>query len=165
MKKILLLFIFNCILLFVVAQNVGIGTGNPTRAKLEVHGAVGSTSAIFGGESTGISFQRDWPSVGFNQYYNSASRYLSNGFAAVQYLDPTTGYMTFDMFPNGVANAISPSLNRALVIANNGNIGIRTNPANASLYVTKAGNTDGSAIFGGTSYGSYFHYSATEDTY
>jgi hypothetical protein len=147
------------------SQNVGIGISNPTRATLEVHGAVGTTAAIFGGESTGISLQRNWPSVGFNQYYNGVSKYISNGFAAVQYLDPTNGYMTLDMFPDGVTDATAPSLNRALVIGYNGNIGIKTNPVNASLYVIKGGNSDGSAIFGGTDFSSYFHYSVTEDTY
>ena len=35
----------------------------------------------------------------------------------------------------------------------------------ASLYVTRGTNLDGTAIFGGTQYGSYFNYSNTEDTY
>ena len=42
--------------------NVGIGTTTPTRAKLEVNGVGfgGATSAIFGGDGTGISIQRNW---------------------------------------------------------------------------------------------------------
>lgn len=170
MKKILILFVFNYIFLLIAtqplsSQTVGIGISNPTRATLEVHGAVGATAAIFGGESTGISLQRNWPAIGYNQYYNGASKYMSNGFAAVQYLDPTNGNMTIDMFPNGVANSTAALLNRALVIANNGNIGIRANAINASLFATKAGNFDGSAVFGSISNYSHFHYSDTEDTY
>ena len=42
-------------------QNVGIGVVDPTRARLEVHGApgVGTTSGIFGGDGAGISLQKD----------------------------------------------------------------------------------------------------------
>ena len=167
MKKIFLLIVLNYVFLQsqnLFAQNVGIGISNPTLARLEVHGAVGNTSAIFGTESSGISLQRN-ASIGFNQYNNAGSRYLSNGFASVQYLDPATGNLVFDMFPNGVKDAIALSVNRALVIGNNGNIGIRTTPVNASLYVVKAGNFDGTAVLGGTHYNSHFNYSTTEDTY
>ena len=167
MKKIFLLIVLNYVFLQsqnLFAQNVGIGISNPTLARLEVHGAVGNTSAIFGTESSGISLQRN-SSIGFNQYNNAGSRYLSNGFASVQYLDPATGNLVFDMFPNGVKDAIVLSVNRALVIGNNGNIGIRTTPVNASLYVVKAGNFDGTAVLGGTHYNSHFNYSTTEDTY
>jgi hypothetical protein len=147
------------------AQNVGIGISNPTRAKLEVHGAMGATNAIFGGESSGISLQSNWPGIGFNQYYNGANKYMANGFAAVQFLDPGIGSLYLNMFPSGVANTTIPNLYPALAINNDGNIGIRTNPVNATLQVIKAGNFDGSAIFGGTQYNSHFHYSNTEDTY
>ena len=130
------------------AQNTGIGTTAPARAKLEVHGAVDATSAIFGGESAGISLQRNWPGIGFNEYYNGGSKYIGTGFAAKQFLDPGSGYMYFDVYPNGSANTNVLSYARAMVISNTGNIGIRTNPANASLYAIKADNVDGSAIFG-----------------
>jgi hypothetical protein len=170
MKKSIFLLSFNGILLAAASQslpvqNVGIGISNPTRAKLEVHGGVGLTSALFGGHGTGISFQRNWPGVGFNQYNDGFNKWIANGFAAVQYLDPNNGYMTIDMFPNGTSNATIPSRTTALVIANNGNIGFKTNPANSTLYAIKGINPDGSAIFGGTNYNSHFHYSSTEDTY
>jgi hypothetical protein len=58
--KNVLLFISCINVLSTVSQNVGIGTSTPTRAKLEVNGAVDATSAIFG-ESSGISLQRNWP--------------------------------------------------------------------------------------------------------
>ncbi|CAN5792737.1 hypothetical protein BH10BAC3_BH10BAC3_23670 [soil metagenome] len=148
------------------SQNIGIGITNPTRAKLEVNGAVGYTSAIFGGESTGISFQRNYPGIGFNQYHSSiGSSFMSNGYAAVQFLDPNTGYMGLDMLGNGTANANTTALIRAFTIANNGNMGIGTVPINATLYVRKGTNFDGAAIFGGTQNGSYFGYSNSEDTY
>jgi Chaperone of endosialidase len=147
------------------SQNVGIGTTTPTRARLEVYGAAGSTNAIFGGESTGISVQRNWPGIGFNEYHGSDSRYMANGFAAVEYLDPVSGFLIFDMFPNGSKDAIIPSYQRGLVISVNGNVGVRTNPGSAALNTVKAGNASGSAVFGGTLYNSHFDYGATEDTY
>ncbi len=174
MKKIItILHFFSCISLSLFSQNVGIGIAVPTRAKLEVNGAAGAgaTSAIFGGENTGISLQRNWPTIGFNQFRDvvipgSQGRYIANGFAAIQYLDPTNGAMAFDMFSNGTANAFTPVAKRAITILASGNVGIRSGASNsASLYVTRGTNFDGTAIFGGTQYGSYFNYSNTEDTY
>ncbi len=95
MKKAFLIAMFFANQVFSHAQNVGVGTNNPTRAKLEVNGAVGATAAIFGGESSGISLQRNWPGIGFNQYYNGVSRYMANGYAAVQFLDPNSGLHGF----------------------------------------------------------------------
>ena len=46
MKRILFLLVLFTPL-NAVGQNIGIGIDNPTKAKLEVHGAVGATSAIF----------------------------------------------------------------------------------------------------------------------
>jgi len=89
---------------------------------------------------------------------------MANGFGAIQFLNPTNGYMTFGMMPSGIKDAIG-SLNTSIVISNTGNMGIRTNPINATLFVAKAGNFDGSAVFGGTSYNSHFNYGTTEDTY
>src|SRR5690242_19737063 len=73
MKQQLLSFIAFVTCMQVYSQNVGIGIDNPIRAKLEVNGAAGATSAIFGGEGAGISLQRSWPSVGFNQYYTGGT--------------------------------------------------------------------------------------------
>jgi hypothetical protein len=168
MKQIflfLLIFAFGGFCLTAFSQNVGIGTTTPTRAKLEVHGSVGNTSAIFGGESTGISLQRDWPTIGFNQYYNAGSKYIGNGFAAVQFIDPNLGYMAFDMFPNGLANATAGAPVRAMNISSNGNIGIRGAAANASLSVARGNGSDGTAVFQGTTYHSIFNSSTSENTY
>jgi hypothetical protein len=161
-------FLFSSIIVAgqLCAQNVGIGTATPTRAKLEVNGAAGYTSGIFGGESSGISLQRNFPGVGFNQYHSTTgSKYMSNGFGAVQFLDPNSGYMAIDLFGNGSTDATTIYSARALTIGNNGNIGIKIDPINATLCVLKAGNFEGSAVFGGTSYNSHFNYVSNEDTY
>lgn len=136
MKKILLFLLIHCFYLVVAAQptaNVGIGTNTPTRAKLEVHGAVDATAAIFGGESSGVSIQRNWPGIGFNTYWSNGNRYLTNGFAAKQYLDPSSGNMYVDMFSNGVAAGLPPITTRALTLSSTGNVGIKGAGTNAEL--------------------------------
>jgi hypothetical protein len=155
-----------CLSQKILSQNVGIGTTTPVRAKLEVNGGVGSTAAIFGGESTGISLQRNYPGIGFNQYWDGSSRYMSNGYSAMQYLDPTNGQIYMNLFPFGLANTSAASQVRSYTIAATGNISIRSSAiTNASLYVDKAGNADGSAFFGGSQFGTYFHNGFNEDTY
>src|SRR5688500_7644912 len=104
-----LLSLLQLMALVTAAQNIGIGTNTPNRAKLEVHGAVDATCAIFGGEGNGISLQRNWPSIGFNTYYSGGNRYLSNGFASKIYQDPGTGYLYWDIFPNGNTGLVAPS--------------------------------------------------------
>lgn len=84
------LFLISYFILCVIegsAQNVGIGITNPVRAKLEVFvvAGAGATSAIFGTDGTGISLQRNWPTISFNQYRDivmpgSQGKYMANGF-------------------------------------------------------------------------------------
>lgn len=90
--------------------NVGIGNSNPTRAKLEVNGVAGSgnTSAIFGGDGTGISIQRNWPTIGFNQYRDVATgngKAIGNGYGMQLNLDPSTGTCYMSMQDSVGANA------------------------------------------------------------
>jgi hypothetical protein len=116
-------------------QNVGIGLTNPTRAKFEVSGAAGITSGILGGDGAGVSFQKNSPSIGFNQYYDNQSRYINNGSAFVIWLDINTGELNYDIFRTaGTANgAATPE--RVMTIAYNGNVGLNAASGNASLYV------------------------------
>ena len=135
MKKMCCYFllVFVTITHTLIAQNVGIGLTNPLRAKLEVNGGVGRTVGIFGGETTGISLQKDFPAVGYNQYFDGvASRYIGNGYAASNWFNPGTGTLNFDMFPSGLANATALST-RAMTITYSGNIGIGTAATNGQL--------------------------------
>jgi hypothetical protein len=147
------------------AQNIGIGTDNPVRAKLEVYGAVGSTSAIFGGESSGISLQRNWPSIGFNQYYNNGSRYMANGFAGVQHLDPNSGAFTLDLFASGTAGGECLNMNRSFSFHPNGAAVIGPNYFNSNLTVWRGGFQEATTCFMGSTYHSYFNLYGTQDTY
>ena len=116
-------------------QNVGIGT-NPTKAKLEISGAVGTTSAIFGSDGAGISLQRNYPAIGFNQYYADVPRLLQPGNAFVQYLDMPSGSLAIDHFPPGTqVNGLLQGQTRRLTIAQNGNVSVNNTEKNASLFV------------------------------
>lgn len=161
-------FVVACLLMapfLLPAQNIGIGTTTPARAKLEVHGAAGSTSAIFGGDGTGISVQRNWPAIGFNQYYSGNGKYIATGYAALLSQDQSSGTLRFQLFPPGSKDAAVTGSAASLGMSVSGNVGIKTEPMNTTLYVDRAGNTSGSAVFGGTSYNSHFHYDVAEDTY
>jgi len=156
----------------VSAQNTGIGTTTPTKAKLEVYGVFqnGATGAIFGSNNAGISLQRNWPTIGFNQYRDditpgSQGKYMSNGFAAIQTFDPGSGTMIINMFPSGVANNYTPDGVSAITVANNGNTSIRGTYSGASLNVARGDGYEGTAVFQGPTYSSHFNYSTTEDTY
>lgn len=148
------------------AQNVGIGINNPIRAKFEVAGAVDRTSAIFGAEGTGVSIQRNWPSIGYNQYYNNGSKYIGQGYAAVQFLDLTYGHLVFDMFESGMPNVLANEPKRAMLISNDGrvNIGSGDYPY-ATLQVARGTAPAGAAIIGGTIRNSIFNEGFQEHTY
>lgn len=165
MQKSILLPILLLNVLFSAAQSVGISTTTPHRARLEVHGAVGTTSAIFGGESTGISIQRPAAGIGFNYYNNGTGRYIGNGHAALQSLDPSTGIMSFDLFGNGTANGTSTTPLRLFRLFPSGNVAIGTFTGNASLTSMKLPGTESSVNLYGITHLSAFSYGAEEHTY
>jgi hypothetical protein len=151
-------------------QNMGIGTTTPTRAQLEVVGVsgTGNTSAIFGNGLTGISFQQNWSSVGFNQYRDAAAgngKYMENGYAALWYQDPNTGTIAMDMIGSGLSGTTTLNPVRSLSILNNGHVGIQTPTPVAGLAVGRGTGVDGTAVFAGSQHWSHFNYAANEDTY
>lgn len=168
--KHLYLFIPLLLSTFSYAQNVGIGVDSPTLGKLQVAGVAGSgnTNAVFGSNSSGISFQQNWPTIGFNQYRNSVTgngRFMSTGYAAIQYIDPGSGTLGIDMLGSGSINSLTPSGTRALTILSNGNVGIRNGGGDASLWVSRGTGSNGTAVLAGTTYWSHFNYSTSENTY
>ena len=114
-----LLMLSNLPLLLCAQSNVGIGAP-ATRARLEVFSGTNPAvmAAIFGGESNGISFQQNWPGVGFNQYRNLPTgygKYMGAGYGAVQYMNPGDGTIALDMQSvSGVSNndMIEPTCRR-----------------------------------------------------
>jgi hypothetical protein len=146
------------------AQNVGIGMNTPTRAKLELNGWVGNTTAIFGGDANGVGLSASWPNVEFNSYYNGGHRYIGNGFALVQYVSPDNGSMVFEPYASGVKDALVTGQKAALAIVANGRVGIGFNSGfNAQLSVGKDADKDASAFFAAPQW-SAFNYTAAEYT-
>lgn len=175
MKKNVLIFCGAIALSSAYGQNVGIGTSTPTLGKLEVKGVAGSgsTVAAFGTDGAGLSIQKDvaGPVVGFNQYRdqtiaNSQGKHFVNGFAAVLAQEINSGKVKIDMYDYGTGGGFTAPGRRALTIFNSGNIGIRGEASSAAtLMVPKLSNYNGSAVFSGTTYTSYFQFSPLENTY
>lgn len=121
--------------------NVGIATADASLAKLVVKGSVGNTVAMFGQGQSGISLVRDWPSVGFNAYYNGGWKAMGKGRGAVIGCDPTSGRIEF--IQNGIANgneAVS-SQTTPMAIESDGKVSIGGRLSNAQLTVVSNHNT------------------------
>lgn len=119
---------------------VGIGTGTP-RVSFEQQGVIGNTSAIFGGEGTGVSLQRDWPAIGLNHWYDgSTHRAIGIGYGAQiavdQNIGASGGAITFTTFSPRVNAINGPLLNQKTnVFIQNGRIGVGTNVPYADLHI------------------------------
>ncbi len=106
------------------AGKVGIGNSSPSIAGLVVDTKVGNTHAIFGSNTSGISMVSNFPSIGFNSYYNNGWINMSTGFAGEIDVNPGTGTMSFNNTATSKGAGIAtPFINR-MVIANNGFVGI-----------------------------------------
>lgn len=152
------------------SQNVGIGITNPIRAKLEVNGVAGSgnTVALFGGDGAGISLQRNWPTIGFNQYRDlgtGSGKYIANGYAAIQHMDPGTGTMAFDIYSPGSANAEMPVPRRVFTLGPKGNVTVGTAFGNAGLTISRIPGSESALQIAGVQYPSYFNAGSQEWTF
>ncbi|MES2776414.1 MAG: tail fiber domain-containing protein [Bacteroidota bacterium] len=137
LSAVILLFSMLSPLKNAFSQNIGIGTINPTKGKLEVSGAVGTTSTIFGGDGAGISLQRNYPAIGFNQYYLTEAHCMLPGTSIVQYLDMPSGSLVIDSYAAGTQpNQVLGGQTRRITMRNNGNVSIATYDQNASLFVS-----------------------------
>lgn len=142
--------------------NVGIGLINPGRAKLEVNGVsgAGATTAILGGDGTGISFQRDWPTIGFNQYRDAPSGYgkaIASGYGMHMYFNPFQGVYAMDMQDSVGKDAeflITPK--RALTVFKNGAVQVGQNDITDQAPLS---------ISAGDNFPSHFGYGSAGHTY
>jgi len=91
-----------------LAQNVGIGVTNPQKGKLEIAGALGGHTTVLtiGSDGTGISLQRNWPTIGLNQYRDATNtqRFIGAGYAGSIFLSQDNGSIVFTQFGQGSAN-------------------------------------------------------------
>lgn len=90
------------------AQNVGIGVANPQKGKVEIAGALGGHTTVLtiGSDGTGISLQRNWPTIGLNQYRDATNkqRFIGAGYAGSIFLSQDDGSIVFSQFGQGSAN-------------------------------------------------------------
>ena len=136
--------------------NVGIGLTNPSRAKLEINGVsgTGSTSAIMGGDGAGISFQRNWPTIGFNQYRDAPDGWgkaIASGYGAHMFLNPDAGNFALVMQDSVAANiGFVATPIAALSIFKNGKMHIGNNNISdqASLSISGVDNCPSHFNFG-----------------
>lgn len=147
------------------AQNVGIGTTTATRAKLELNGMVGNTTAIFGSEGNGMGLTGNWPGVEFNSYVNGTRKYIGNGYAQMQGLNPSDGYFYFLTFASGARDASASVATNAITIGPNGRVRIGANAGfDAQLDVARDPGRDATAYFSAPQF-TAFNYGAAEHTY
>lgn len=110
--------------------NVGISTQTPTLARFQVDGMVGSTTALFRGNSTtsqGLSLVADWPGIYFNSYSagGGVRTMAGSGYTSIINTDQSSGGLVFQT--TNTVNASSGSLVTVpvrMTIAGNGNVGI-----------------------------------------
>ena len=69
----------------------GIGTTTPTLAGITVNKSVGATYGIFGGNTSGVSLQANFPGIGLNEYYNGGSKFLGAGYGGKFIVNTGTG--------------------------------------------------------------------------
>ncbi len=146
------------------AQNVGIGTLSPTRAKVELHGMVGNTTGIFGADVNGIGLVANYPQLAYNGYFNGTHKYINNGYTARHYLNPLTGQAGIEMCGSGLKDATVTGTKAAITFAPNGRVGIGQNPGfNAQLNVARDAGMDCTAFFSAPQW-SAFNYGTSEYT-
>ena len=116
--------------------NVGIGT-QPTRGRLQVSGgAVGTTIGLFG--DVGISLVANWPSIGWNCYFNNSWKSISPGYAGVMDVSQNDGYMDFYLAGAKAAAAdadVSPTVRMRL--SPDGQLAIGATTPAGTLHIQK----------------------------
>jgi hypothetical protein len=110
------------------SQNIGIGVTDPQKGKLEIAGALGNHTTVLtiGSDGTGISLQRNWPTIGLNQYRDSSNtqRFIGTGHAGSIFLSADDGSIIFSQFGQGSANALITTASYPLYISGNGIVNI-----------------------------------------
>ncbi len=125
--------------------NVGVGTLTPSKARLQVEGMVGHTTAIFSGSATsqGISMVADWPGVFFNCYSNGGTKTMAgSGYPSFFNTDQNNGGITINTtnIPNTAPDALI-TIPERFRITGDGKVGINNSNPEAELSVNGAEST------------------------
>jgi hypothetical protein len=122
-----------------------------------------ATNAVFGSNGQGISFQKNWPSIGYNVYRDKANvqRYIGTGFGMLTSVDQNFGKYFWNKAGSGTTNGLVGANEQFIAsLSQTGQLDLTGN-----IVARKAGDFNGSAILAGSVHNSYFHYGNTEDTY
>jgi len=107
------------------AQNVGIGTVLPDKAKLVVEGSSILTQAVFGpAGSANVMMDIFPPKIGFNTYYQGGYKSWITGYSAVLNHDNINGRVTFQTSPASVAAGVIQNFITGLTVDAAQNVGI-----------------------------------------
>ncbi|MFZ1530428.1 MAG: hypothetical protein WAT19_16860 [Ferruginibacter sp.] len=122
----------NNLLLNKFGGNVGIGTSDPSHARLEINGSVGATVALFGANMFGVGIAANNPEIGFNYYYNGGTKTIKAGYGANFGMSPGNGDIYLGNFSgnqSGIDHGPISGYQYCMLIKQNGNVGIgTTNP-------------------------------------
>jgi DNA-binding beta-propeller fold protein YncE len=122
-----------------------------------------ATNAVFGSNGQGISFQKNWPTIGYNVYRDKANvqRYMGTGFGMLTSVDQNFGKYFWNKAGSGTTNdPVGANEQFIASLSQSGQLDLTGN-----IVARKAGDFNGSAILAGSVYNSYFQYGNTEDTY
>jgi hypothetical protein len=127
---------------------VGIGMASPNRAMLEQNGSVGATAAIFGGDGSGISLQKNWPAIGFNSYLDGTGhKSIGVGYGAQMGLNQLNGSLYLVSFPfNALPNTTFASFVQRFYLSRFGSIGLGTDDPQSDIQIVQKNATENDGI-------------------
>lgn len=109
---------------------LGIGTTATNLAGLTVNKKTGAVHALFGSNTTGVAIESSFPGIGFNTYYSGSRMAIANGYGGYIGLNPISGGMQIGISSVNKNAGEVISINTAIDIKPDGNIGIGvTDPA------------------------------------
>ena len=113
-------------------QETSNGLKNTSQSMVTINSQTSSqTNALFGSNGTGISLQKNWPSIGFNAYRDNANvqRYIGTGFAFINSVSQPDGVYFWNKAGYGVTNGlVGASEQYVMGLSQDGNLGIGTSP-------------------------------------
>jgi len=118
--------------------NVGINTDDPSHARLEINGRIGATVAMFGADRYGVAIAADNPEIGFNYYYNNATKTIKAGYAANFGMSPGNGDLYIGNFSGNQSASNFGDISGyqyCIIVKQNGNVGIGTTDPTYKLSV------------------------------
>jgi hypothetical protein len=110
--------------------SLGIGTTSTGLAGLTVNKKIGATHAIFGGNTTGVAIESDFPGIGLNSYYNGGRKTIATGYSGYIGVNPAVGGMQLLVSSQSNATDNTGTYKTAIDIKPDGKVGIGvTDPA------------------------------------